>query len=163
MVIGKNDLWKQSINLGNRTNQNFVCIPHARFIEMLTYKCQLVGISVVITSENYTSKCSFIDFEPIEKREVYLGKRVKRGLFRSSNGFLINADCNASGNILKKVVPAGLFGSDKGEPLRCGGSPRCSKWRGCSSPGENYSSQISFIVDVIFDYKIYNYNFLITI
>ncbi|MGF1677295.1 MAG: RNA-guided endonuclease InsQ/TnpB family protein [Rivularia sp. (in: cyanobacteria)] len=109
LVIGKNDLWKQSINLGNRTNQNFVCIPHARFIEMLTYKCQLVGISVVTTSENYTSKCSFIDFEPIEKREVYLGKRVARGLFRASNGFLINADCNGSGNILRKVVPAGLL------------------------------------------------------
>ncbi|MEB3218126.1 MAG: transposase [Nostocales cyanobacterium 94392] len=108
LVIGKNDLWKQSINLGNRTNQNFVCIPHAQFIEMLTYKCQLVGISVVTTSENYTSKCSFIDFEPIEKHEVYLGKRVKRGLFRSSNGFLINADCNGSGNIVRKVVPAGF-------------------------------------------------------
>ncbi|RCJ15180.1 hypothetical protein A6S26_07545 [Nostoc sp. ATCC 43529] len=108
LVIGKNDLWKQSINLGDKTNQNFVCIPHARFIEMLTYKCQLVGIDIIITSENYTSKCSFIDLEPIEKHTVYLGKRVKRGLFRAKNGFLINADCNASGNIIRKVVPNGF-------------------------------------------------------
>jgi len=108
LVIGKNDLWKQSINLGDKTNQNFVYIPHARFIEMLTYKCQLVGIDVITTSENYTSKCSFIDLEPIEKHTVYLGKRVKRGLFRGKNGFLINADCNASGNIIRKVVPNGF-------------------------------------------------------
>ena len=48
LVIGKNDEWKQGINLGKRTNQNFVAIPHARFIEMLIYKAQLAGIAVKV-------------------------------------------------------------------------------------------------------------------
>jgi len=61
LVIGKNDNWKQGINLGKRNNQNFVAIPHARFIEMLTYKAQLAGIVVKVIEESYTSKCSFLE------------------------------------------------------------------------------------------------------
>ena len=89
LVIGKNVNWKQEANMGKRTNQNFVQVPHARFIDMLTYKCKLVGIRVVITEERYTSKCSFRDMEPIGKHEQYLGKRVKRGLFRSADGTML--------------------------------------------------------------------------
>lgn len=105
LVIGKNPEWKQEINLGKKTNQNFVQIPHARFIDMLTYKAKLVGIRVVLTEESYTSKCSFLDREPIEKQEHYAGKRIKRGLFRSQFGRLINADVNGSYNIIRKVAP----------------------------------------------------------
>ena len=105
LVIGKNKQWKTEINIGKKNNQEFVDIPHARFIEMLTYKCELVGIKVVPETEEYTSKCSFIDMEPIKKHETYAGKRIKRGLFRSANGTLINADCNGSGNILRKAFP----------------------------------------------------------
>ncbi len=105
LVIGKNDGWKQAVNLGSRTNQNFVQIPHARFIDMLTYKAHLVGIKVIVSEESYTSKCSFLDLEPIGKHDAYRGRRVKRGLFRASDGRLINADVNASYNILRKVVP----------------------------------------------------------
>ncbi len=72
---------------------------------MLKYKAELIGIKVIITEESYTSKCSFIDSEPLCKLSVYKGKRVKRGLFRSQSGILINADCNGSGNIIRKVVP----------------------------------------------------------
>jgi len=67
LVIGKNDNWKQGINLGKRNNQNFVAIPHARFIEMLTYQAQLAGIFVKVIEESYTSKCSFLDNEPCVK------------------------------------------------------------------------------------------------
>jgi putative transposase len=105
LVIGKNDGWKQDINLGKRNNQNFVSIPHARFISMIQYKCELVGIKVILTEESYTSKCSFLDNESIEKHEVYLGKRVKRGLFRSSSGKTINADVNGSLDIIRKAIP----------------------------------------------------------
>ncbi len=105
LVIGKNEGWKQAVNLGKRTNQNFVQIPHAQFIDMLTYKAQLVGIQVVVSEESYTSKCSFLDLEPIGKHDVYQGRRVKRGLFRASDGRFINADVNGSYNILRKVVP----------------------------------------------------------
>ena len=54
--------------------------------------------------ESYTSKCSFLDNESIVKHNEYLGKRVKRGLFKSSDGTLLNADINGSGNIMRKVV-----------------------------------------------------------
>ena len=72
---------------------------------MLKYKCMLVGIDVIITEESYTSKCSFIDLEPICKHEVYAGKRIKRGLFKSKEGILINSDVNGGLNILRKVAP----------------------------------------------------------
>src|SRR5579872_3113821 len=60
LVIDKNDRWKQEVNLGKHNNQNFVQIPHARFISMLTYKAELVGIRVIISEESYTSKASFL-------------------------------------------------------------------------------------------------------
>src|SRR3970282_142248 len=100
IVIGNNKNWKQEINIGKRTNQNFVSIPYSNLIKTIEYKAKLVGIEVVITEESYTSKCSAIDLEPICKHETYLGKRTKRGLFRTSNGTKINADANGAANIL---------------------------------------------------------------
>jgi len=105
LIIGKNDGWKQAIHLGRRTNQNFVFVPHARFIQMLQYKAELVGIQAPVSEESYTSKCSFLDLEPIGKHEVYAGKRIKRGLFRARDGRCLNADINGAYNILRKVVP----------------------------------------------------------
>jgi putative transposase len=117
LVIGKNDAWKQEANMGKRTNQNFVQIPHARFISMLTYKAELVGITVKVTEESYTSKASLLDLDPLPVRKngddtkyTFSGKRVKRGLYRASNGRYIHADCNGSGNIIRKVAPD-AFGS----------------------------------------------------
>ena len=105
MIIGKNDEWKQEVNIGKANNQNFVNIPHSRFINMLVYKCEIVGIKVVLVNESYTSKCSFLDNESVEKHEIYDGKRIKRGLFQSKEGKLINADVNGSYNILRKAIP----------------------------------------------------------
>jgi putative transposase len=105
LVIGKNDGWKQEVNMGKRTNQTFVSIPHTQFIQMLTYKAQLAGIKVIVTEESYTSKCSFLDLEPIGRHDMYAGKRVKRSLFRASDGRYIHADVNGAYNILRKVVP----------------------------------------------------------
>ena len=102
MVIGYNDGWKKNIKLGKRNNQNFIQIPHNRFVKMIIYKCMLAGIEVVLQEESYTIKCSFLDNESVEKHDSYMGKRVKRGLFMSSNGTLINADVNGAYNILKK-------------------------------------------------------------
>lgn len=104
LVIGKNKEWKQEINIGKVNNQNFVNIPHSRLIDMLIYKCKMIGINTILEEESYTSKCSFLDNEDICKHEVYKGKRIKRGLFKSSLGKLINADLNGSLNILRKVV-----------------------------------------------------------
>lgn len=59
---------------------------------------------MIINEESYTSKCDSLAFEQIGKHESYLGKRIKRGLFQSSTGKLINADVNGALNILRKVV-----------------------------------------------------------
>lgn len=104
LVIGYNEEWKQNINIGKKNNQNFVSIPFYTFINQLEYKCKLEGINVILTEESYTSKCSFIDNEEVCKHDTYLGKRIKRGLFKSKEGKIINADLNGSLNILKKVV-----------------------------------------------------------
>ena len=104
LIIGLNKGWKQKINIGHITNQNFVQIPYSHFINMLTYKAKLLGISVIVQEESYTSKCSFLDSESIEHQEVYKGRRIKRGLFKSSNNKFINADLNGSLNILRKVI-----------------------------------------------------------
>lgn len=104
LVIGCNEEWKQNINIGKKNNQSFVNVPFYTFINQLEYKCKLEGINIILTEESYTSKCSFLDNESIEKHERYLGKRIKRGLFRSAKNKIINADLNGSLNILKKAV-----------------------------------------------------------
>jgi putative transposase len=104
LIVGYNQHWKQEINIGKKNNQNFVSIPYLKLLNMLEYKCKREGINFVKIEESYTSKCSFIDGEEIKKHTKYLGKRIKRGLFESASGKLINADLNGSLNILKKVV-----------------------------------------------------------
>jgi putative transposase len=85
LCIGKNPLWKQDAHLGKRTNQTFVSVPHARFIEMLIYRAELVGIQVRITEESYTSQASFFDADPLpvygaaDPLPAFSGRRVKRG------------------------------------------------------------------------------------
>ena len=118
LVIGKNDRWKQEANLGSRNNQNFVQIPHARFIEMITYKARLQGVQVIYQEESYTSKCSFLDLEPVEKQPVYLGKRITRSLFRAADGRLIHADVNGSLNIIRKAMPAAFAHGTEGVVVR---------------------------------------------
>ena len=79
---------------------------------MLTYKAELVGIQVILTNESHTSKCSFLDDEPIRHHERYAGKRIKRGLFRTADGRRINADVNGAYNIIRKAIP-NAFGNGK--------------------------------------------------
>ncbi len=114
VIIGKNPLWKQETGMGKRNNQNFVSIPHARFIDMLTYKAALVGITVEVTEESYTSKASFLDLDPIpnykpndEEEHVFSGKRIGRRnrLYRTKDGREICADINGAYNILRKSRP----------------------------------------------------------
>lgn len=111
LVIGKNDGWKQQTRHGRQNNQNFVGVPHSRFVEMLKYKAALVGIKVVLTEESYTSLASFLDFDEIptygqvNAEPKFSGRRVKRGLYKSKNGILINSDINGSANVMRKVFP----------------------------------------------------------
>ncbi len=110
IIVGKNPLWKQEAGMGKRNNQNFVSIPHARFIDMLTYKAELVGIQVEVQEESYTSKASFLDLDPIptyklgdDTEYTFSGKRFGRRnrLYRTKDGRVICADVNGSYNILK--------------------------------------------------------------
>lgn len=103
LVVGLNKGWKQEINLGKKTNQKFVEIPFSRLIDKISYKCKLVGISFYLSEEPYTSKVDHLAFEGLEKHDVYLGKRKKRGLFQSSVNKLINADINGAIGIGRKV------------------------------------------------------------
>ncbi|WP_302850031.1 IS200/IS605 family accessory protein TnpB-related protein [Sphaerospermopsis torques-reginae] len=112
LVIGQNPLWKQNANLGSRNNQNFVCIPHTRFVQQLSYKAKLVGIKVLVAEESYTSIASFLDQDPIptygkaDSKEVkFSGRRIRTKLYRAGHDLLIHADVNGSLNILRKVVP----------------------------------------------------------
>jgi putative transposase len=122
LCIGKNPFWKQEANIGHKNNQAFVQIPHARFIDLLTYKAKLVGIDVVIAEESYTSKASFLDRDHIPtydpkrtEKPRFSGKREKRGLYRASDGRRINADINGSYNILRKAF-SDSFGQEIGGP-----------------------------------------------
>jgi putative transposase len=101
IIVGNNKNWKQEINIGTKNNTSFCSIPHETLIEKIKYKAQMVGIEMICTQEAYTSKCSAVDLEPIEKQETYVGKRKKRGLFVTKDGLLINADCNGSLNIAR--------------------------------------------------------------
>ena len=118
LIVGKNDGWKQDTNLGRRNNQNFVQIPFNVFISMLSYKCKLKGISLILQEESYTSKCSFFDCEEICKHNVYVGRRIHRGLFKTANGECVNADVNGSLNILRKCKPTAFANGVQGVVVR---------------------------------------------
>ena len=107
VFIGKNTGWKQALPFGKKVKQRFAYLPYETFIEQLQYKCQLRGIAVITQEESYTSKASFLDNDDIPvygevDNPKFSGRRIKRGLYRSSKGQLINADVNGSYNILKK-------------------------------------------------------------
>jgi len=105
IVIGHNEGWKDSVNLGKINNQNFVQLPFNTLISMIQYKAEEYGINVILYEESYTSKTSFLDNETIEYHDIYMGKRIKRGMFKSKNGTVIHADLMASYNIIKKAIP----------------------------------------------------------
>ena len=104
IVIGHNNNWKQKVNIGRKNNQNFVQIPFGKLIQQIGYKAEEKGIEPREQEESHTSKCSFLDDESIEHHKTYVGKRIKRGIFKTAKGILINADVNAGYNIIKKAI-----------------------------------------------------------
>ena len=104
IVVGYNQEWKQNCNI-NKNTQNFVQLPYYNFISKLKYKCEDVGIKFIETEESYTSGTSFLDNELPIKENYNKSRRIKRGLFKSNNGNLINSDVNGSYQIIKKVFP----------------------------------------------------------
>ena len=109
IVIGYDPTLQKESNIGRRNNQNFVNIPFGRLKDKLGYLCDYYGINLIKQEESYTSKASFFDRDDIPvyndddpKKYVFSGSRVKRGLYKTSNGMCINADINGALNILKK-------------------------------------------------------------
>lgn len=116
VVIGDNKEQKHEIRLGRKNNRKFVQIPHQKLFQMIEYKCKKKGIEVIMREESYTSKASFIDddfipkFDQKNKKEYeFSGKRIKRGIYKTSNGKKINADINGAYNIMAKQFPEELF------------------------------------------------------
>lgn len=120
IIIGKNPLWKQKSKMSKKNNQNFVQIPFNNLIHKIGYKTKLIGVRVRTITEEYTSKCSFLDKESIRFHTNYKGKRgvwkdnkfkeLERGgrMFQTSEGILINADANGAYNIMKKANPKAI-------------------------------------------------------
>ncbi|MHA1452907.1 MAG: RNA-guided endonuclease InsQ/TnpB family protein [Promethearchaeota archaeon] len=100
IIVGYNEGWKQNINIGKKNNQNFVSIPFLTLLQQIEYKAEMVDITVIRTSEEYTSQtCSCCGI-------VKKTNRKHRGLYVCSNcNSVLNADVNASRNILQKEVP----------------------------------------------------------
>ena len=109
LVLGYNEDFQRKSNIGSINNQNFVNIPYGKLRDKLIYLCKLYGIEFKLQEESYTSKASFFDGDeiPIYDKEnsqkyIFSGKRIKRGLYQTSTGKLINTDCNGALNILRK-------------------------------------------------------------
>ncbi|HLR29348.1 MAG TPA: transposase [Paenalcaligenes sp.] len=113
VVIGLNAGWKQAMNIGRVNNQKFCAIPHRRLLDMIHYKGARHGIEVVIREESYTSKASCLDLDSIPDYQavkggkvvpLFSGRRVKRGLYKTGSGALLNSDVNGAANILRKEI-----------------------------------------------------------
>lgn len=109
IVCGYNETFQRNSNLGKRNNQTFTHIPFGKLREKLEYLCRLYGINFIKQEESYTSKASFFDKDEIPiynddnpKQYTFSGNRVKRGLYKTANGNLLNADVNGALNILSK-------------------------------------------------------------
>jgi IS605 OrfB family transposase len=104
ILIGELKEIKQGINHGKQNNQNFVSIPFGKFKAKLESKCDLYGIKYHLVNESYTSKTDALALDEIIKQPYGDSRRIKRGLYKSITGQLINADINGAINILRKVA-----------------------------------------------------------
>ncbi len=109
LIVGYNKDFQKSMHMGKRNNQIFVNIPYGRLMQKLEYLCKMNGIKFTLQEESYTSKASFFDRDPIPvygeecvEKSAFSGVRIKRGLYRTANGTVLNADINGALNILKK-------------------------------------------------------------
>ena len=102
IVMGEGYLAQNEANLGKKNNQNFVNIPFGKFIGKLRNKCELNGIHFETIEESYTSKCDHLAGEEMIHHEKYMGRRIKRGLFRGKTGILENSDVHGALGIMLK-------------------------------------------------------------
>ncbi len=109
LVMGWNEGFKINANLGNLNNQKFVQMPLGKLKSRVKQLCDFHGILFIETEEAYTSKASFLEVDSLPKYGEKpigwkaSGNRIKRGLYRTADGFVVNADLNGAANILSKV------------------------------------------------------------
>jgi len=94
----------KNIKKGMKNNKSFVKGPIQKLKKLIEYKALLCGINYIEQNEAYTSGCSALDLESIDKKSYNKKRRITRGLFRSNKDHLINADVNGSLNILRKYL-----------------------------------------------------------
>jgi putative transposase len=138
LIVGYNPGIKQEINIGRRNNQNFVQIPFHGLRSKLKALCQRYGMKYQEQEESYTSRASAIDGDEIPvynadnpKEYQFSGKRIKRGLYRTKVGHLVNADLNGSLNIGFKSKHNGFTGVSRAaltQPRRIN-LLKLEKWR----------------------------------
>lgn len=112
IIIGYNDTFKDE-RLSDTYNQWTKSIPIARLRDRIIYLASELGIETKVINEAYTSKASYLDQDEFIKGD-FSGVRIKRGLYRSQKGILMNADQNASLNMIRKGNPDALWIGDKG-------------------------------------------------
>ena len=111
LILGVNPLWKQRTNMGTASNQKFVAMPISILRTMISYKALNAGIRIIEQEESYTSKADITrnDYLPTygkdDNNATFSGARITRGLYRCADGTLLNADCNAAANIMRKALP----------------------------------------------------------
>jgi putative transposase len=104
VLIGELKDVKQGINHSRKNNQEFVQIPYGKFKAKLESKCQRYGIQYHLVDEAYTSRTDALAFDEIKAQPYGKKRRIKRGLFKSITGTVINADANGALNILRNVA-----------------------------------------------------------
>ena len=107
LVVGYNKKIKQDTSMGKIKNQNFCYIPFLSFVNMIKYKCELEGIKVILQEESYTSQASSLDLDcmpvyPEYPKYKFSGQRIKRGIYKTKEKLILNADINGAINILRK-------------------------------------------------------------
>ena len=88
----------------DNTIKSFVQIPISELVHQIKYKAELKGIQVMLIKEHYTSGVSAYDLEELNKASYNKTRRVKRGLFKTNDGYLVNSDINGSLNIMRRYM-----------------------------------------------------------
>lgn len=124
LVFGQTKLWKQESSIGHKNNQTFTAIPHYELMRILQYLCDRAGIRFITQEESYTSKASALDGDDVplfHKGDTvpksFSGKRISRGLYKASDGTIVNADLNGAANILRKALPDAFSRTDIKEAI----------------------------------------------
>lgn len=109
LVVGYNETFQRNSRIGKQNNQNFVNIPYGQLRNKFEYLCKLNDIVFIKQEESYTSKASFWDKDNIPaynadnpKKYQFSGSRIHRGLYKTANGKVFNADINGALNIMRK-------------------------------------------------------------